>query len=33
MNMHNIKEENIVDDVGRSISRIYAALDNRKENY
>jgi ribosomal protein L37E len=31
--MHNIKHEEVVEDVGRSMSRIYAALDNRQANY
>jgi hypothetical protein len=30
---HNIKHEDIVEDVGRNILRIYANLDNRKTNY
>jgi hypothetical protein len=31
--MHNIEEDNIVNDMGRSMPRIYVALDNRQTNY
>jgi hypothetical protein len=31
--VHNIEEVDIVDDVGRSMPRICATLDNRQENY
>ena len=30
---HNLQEATIVDDVGKSIPRIYAALDNRQANH
>jgi hypothetical protein len=32
-NVHNIEEANIVDDVEKSMPRIYASLDNRQEDY
>jgi hypothetical protein len=31
--MHNIQEVDTVDDMGRSMLRIYAALDNRQADY
>jgi hypothetical protein len=31
--MHNIQEFDIVDDVGRSMPRIYVALENRRADY
>jgi hypothetical protein len=31
--MHNIKKEEIIEDVGKNMSRIYASLDNRKKYY
>jgi hypothetical protein len=31
--MHNIQEDDTMDDVGRSMPRIYAALDNRQVDY
>jgi hypothetical protein len=31
--MHNIQEDDMVDDLGRSMLRIYVALDNRQSNY
>jgi hypothetical protein len=31
--VHNIQEVNTVEDMGRSMPRIYAALDNRQTNY
>ena len=30
---HNIKHEETIEDVGRSMPRIYAALDNRQADY
>jgi hypothetical protein len=30
---HNLKEADIVEDMGRSVPRIYATLENRQENY
>jgi hypothetical protein len=29
--IHNVQQYEIVEDMGRSVSRIYAALDNKKE--
>ena len=31
--VHNLKEVDIVEDMGRSVPRIYATLENRQENY
>jgi hypothetical protein len=31
--MHNIKEDDTMDDMGRIMQRIYAGLNNRKEDY
>jgi hypothetical protein len=31
--VHNIQEDDIVEDMGRSMPRIYAALDNKQEEY
>jgi len=31
--MHNIKKEETIEDVGKSMPRIYASLDNRQEKY
>ena len=31
--LHNIKKEETIDDVGKNMPRIYASLDNRKEDY
>jgi hypothetical protein len=31
--LHNIKKEDIVEDMGKRMPRIYAALDNRQADY
>jgi hypothetical protein len=31
--MHSIKKEEIVEDMGKNMSRTYASLENRKEDY
>jgi hypothetical protein len=33
MNVHNIKKEDTMEEVGRSMPCIYAALQNRQEDY
>ena len=32
-NVHNIKEANMVEDMGRRMQKVYVALDNGQENY
>jgi len=31
--VHNVKQDEIMEDIGRNVRRIYVALDNKKEEY